>query len=892
MGAVAKGLTREEPRVGHLLHKYTNEYFLGSIDALTGRPYGVLGHEEYTANNVHERHRAVFDFTLSVAGGIENKDILEIGFGRGDHIPLFLKEHVHTYYGIDFSPASFALTQQHIADRRVRLELLEAKDLREHESYDVITMYDVFEHIPVFEMEVVWRKFKKILRTGGSIIISTPIYSTPNTGDHTEEIPSVMGMHCQQQTMGTLLRTCHQHGFIIGQNADRFFGLVRRDDLSILPVERRTRFTENHQACLTQLGLEDSAHDLSEEQNGLLVPPPGRMLIGCVAENTPKYLSQAIRLVQSIRWFGGTIAGANIMVCIVDEADGAWVDELRRWGAFVRIVPRFSYFHPHSNKLRFLELPEIFAYDTVMMMDCDTIVVQDPSPFLRNGRFQAKIADLATVPAEVFHELFAYYGLSLPDQRYRCTLSGEPTIWYCNAGVLVFPRDLISLLYPAWRRFTIDLSEKTNLLKNSVIFCEQASLTLAYHASPIPFQELPVEMNFPIHPTKHSVPKEMYELDPVIIHYHHLINSSGLIEGVSFPLAQERIDAFNERLREYRRKCFNNQLFWDFRYAGHPALGSDVRKSTSLIRKWPKDPLSTGGPLSSPTFIVGCMRSGTTLLAQLLGTHADIVYCPFELKDIWSRVGGVPMASPKTGDKVCPQLGSADARPEVAAHLARAFANEYRRNFSNKNNHAGFLSKNPHLCNKLPFVDAIFMNQARFIWIYRDLPRVVASLRRLFADVHQRHRLWHYWLPKVDAKVRCWNCFGDTDLPQDIDLSRCFPGGDIRFLAEYWLETNRAVSAFFKIIAPARTLTVREEALIANPDKLLAECLAFLDVPLDPTILERHDIDRKRNESWVEHLSVQDRQALLEFVEQWGQDVQEVFPEGNLVQSYESALMI
>jgi 2-polyprenyl-3-methyl-5-hydroxy-6-metoxy-1,4-benzoquinol methylase len=1074
--------------LGHLLHKYTRDYFLGGTDAVTGRSYGVLGHEEYKAQNIHQRHREEFDFTIAVAGGIENKDILEIGFGRGDHIPLFLNEEVRTYYGIDFSPDSLDLARQHQSDPRVRLELIEGKDLGEQEKFDVIAMYDVLEHIPAFEVEVLWRKFRRVLRAGGVIIISTPIFATPNMGDHTELNPSVMGIHCNKQSVGTLVRTGLNHGFIVAQNTDRFFGLVRGNDLSTLTAERSSRFAENHRALLTSLGIDDGVDAVLGPQTALLVPPPGRLLIGCVAENTPKFLSQAMRLVQSVRWFGGSIAGANIMVCIVDEADRAWVEELRRWGAFVRIVPRFSLFCLPSNKLRLLEIPELFAYDTVILMDCDTLVVQDPTPHLASACFQARIADGATVTAAAFDGLFSHYRLGLPEQRYQCTFTRQPTIWYCNTGVLVFPKNILSTIYPAWRQYTIDLVEKNHLLGVAPHFCEQASLTLAYHSAPVPFAELPVEMNYPLHRSGTNAPAEITECDPVIIHYHHLVDSSGYIEETPSPLAQKRIHAFNERLRNYRRRDFNNRCFWDLRCAEHPGLGSDVGSqeqslvykrqilrelvdgfkpesildigcgdqqvtnhlpdekyfgvdissvaiernriehprrtylagdfvdmalpafdlticldvvihlgnleaykrfvqrvvattrlhgvisgfetppspgseitffheplSTSLMMsgakdlkqlgrygdvvvwlftrdgtagqatvtpeqasmdrggslppswtsigqagqqakpaplstRWPAYSYSSPGPLSTPTFVVGCMRSGTTLLAQLLGAHPDIVYCPFELKDIWSRVGGVPMASPKTHDRVCPQLGSADARPQVTEHLTQAFANEYRKNSANKNALARFLSKNPHLCNKLPFVDATFNNQVQFIWIHRQLPQVVTSLQRLLVDIHERHALWHYWPPKVGTRMRCWHCFDDPDLPQGIHLPRCFPGGDIRFLAEYWLETNRAVSSFFKLIPPARALVVKEEQLIADPEQVIAQCLAFLEVPLDISILKGFVIDRARNAAWTEHLSDQDRRILLEFVKENGRYFDEVFPDENMLQIHEEAL--
>jgi hypothetical protein len=58
----------------------------------------------------------------------------------------------------------------------------------------------------------------------------------------------------------------------------------------------------------------------------------------------------------------------------------------------------------------------------------------------------------------------------------------------------------------------------------------------------------------------------------------------------------------------------------------------------------------------------------------------------------------------------------------------------FHRNEKNKGskniNKAFFFNKNPHLGNNLPFVYELFPD-ARFIWIYRGLPSVAASLKRI-----------------------------------------------------------------------------------------------------------------------------------------------------------------
>jgi len=289
--------------------------------------------------------------------------------------------------------------------------------------------------------------------------------------------------------------------------------------------------------------------------------------------------------------------------------------------------------------------------------------------------------------------------------------------------------------------------------------------------------------------------------------------------------------------------------------------------------------------LKKPVFLVGAMRSGTTLLADLLGESSQIVHCPFELKDVWSAVGGVQMACPKTRDEICHELGAQDVKPGQREKLTAAFMERMSAVADNKAADAVFLNKNPHLCNKLPLVDALFPD-ARFIWIYRKLPSVVSSLDTLFEGVNRRQQTWHYWPEPLGGTVnRCWHAF-HFSLPDGIDMSRCFPGGNVRYFAEYWLECNRAVASFFEDLPPERQLIVQEEVLIERPIEQLERCLRFLG--LNPSV--RADvcgtIDTNRNTVWGTSLSEQSLQHLFEFVKAHVQVIDIIFPGKNYANEY------
>jgi hypothetical protein len=76
-----------------------------------------------------------------------------------------------------------------------------------------------------------------------------------------------------------------------------------------------------------------------------------------------------------------------------------------------------------------LDAPERVLF----LLDCDTIVVRDPLPFLTGDAFEAKIAPTPT---------------------------GSPTIPYFNAGVFAIPTEMARTLAPVWRRYNEVLADK------------------------------------------------------------------------------------------------------------------------------------------------------------------------------------------------------------------------------------------------------------------------------------------------------------------------------------------------------------------------------------------------------------------------------------------------
>jgi hypothetical protein len=271
------------------------------------------------------------------------------------------------------------------------------------------------------------------------------------------------------------------------------------------------------------------------------------------------------------------------------------------------------------------------------------------------------------------------------------------------------------------------------------------------------------------------------------------------------------------------------------------------RRSQLLLRGAPQ--------LVGPLFIVGTVRSSTTLLANCLGNHPSVCHVGFELSEEWSTHANVSIACPDTQDLACPPLTEADASEIRGRKLEKRFS-ELMITKSGKNGR--FLNKNPHLWNKLLFVRAIFPD-ASLIVISRDIRSTVASTKRLWIKVEQMFGRKHY-LPALPDQ--CWVC--TPPAPHEaMDPARLFPGGDVAVLAEYWLRTYELIEQH--MAAFASTVVVQHCDLVADPQKVLNQIhgavgLAPATYPLPAKI------DTERNNRWRELLTPEEQRSLDDFI--------------------------
>jgi SAM-dependent methyltransferase len=118
-------------------------------------------------NGRHERLRLELDDLLGGARGLR---ILDLGCGGG-----VMASHLCRYgevTGIDLSRSAIELAR--LLEPRARFE---AGTIEEHErerTYDLVTLFDVVEHVPASQRPSLFGEIGRVLAPGGWVVLSTP----------------------------------------------------------------------------------------------------------------------------------------------------------------------------------------------------------------------------------------------------------------------------------------------------------------------------------------------------------------------------------------------------------------------------------------------------------------------------------------------------------------------------------------------------------------------------------------------------------------------------------------------------------------------------------------------------------------------------------------------
>jgi hypothetical protein len=222
---------------------------------------------------------------------------------------------------------------------------------------------------------------------------------------------------------------------------------------------------------------------------------------------------------------------------------------------------------------------------------------------------------------------------------------------------------------------------------------------------------------------------------------------------------------------------------------GHMSGSSDAQSSV------------TNDSSTAPIFVVGCHRSGTTLLRFALDSHPRIA-CPPETKFLAGL--GTLVAYPQALDGLA-AMGV--TRRELLDRLAEMTDDWYSR-FARSNGKLRWADKTPNYFRCLYFIDALFRNRPLYIIIVRHPVDTVVSLSEF---------------------VSRWPTT-DPDLRQASRSGRSMIEG----MSLYWTEVTGTVRDFAETTTD-RALFVHYESLVSSPAIELERVFTFIgeDTPSD-----------------------------------------------------------
>lgn len=211
-----------------------------------------------------------------------------------------------------------------------------------------------------------------------------------------------------------------------------------------------------------------------------------------------------------------------------------------------------------------------------------------------------------------------------------------------------------------------------------------------------------------------------------------------------------------------------------------------------------------------PILVLGCYRSGTSLLRRCLDSHSRIA-CPPETQ--WL----VHLAAVLDAPSAARGLAGIGVDLDEAAGDLRALVDRYMRRYAESRGKPRWADKSPGVSAHLPGVARLFP-EARYLVITRDGMDVAASL----GETHS-----HWW--QLDPYL---------EKTPDKHLAA----------AHYWVDVNARIAQFRGTHAD-RCHLLRYEDLTAKPEATLRAAFGFLGERFEHQVL---DFNRQLHDSGLE----------------------------------------
>jgi hypothetical protein len=271
-----------------------------------------------------------------------------------------------------------------------------------------------------------------------------------------------------------------------------------------------------------------------------------RLIYSFVLDGDPRFLVQGRIFLHSLLAAG---VPRDEIVAHVTPSSGAAGRELA--GSFgVRSIPLAP--GPdgkYTNKINQCFTLDELEFDVLVACDTDLAILRPLTDVASLHAVRARRVDWENPPLEILEELRTLLGVTREPRLVapNCAPAGRTFALNCNGGVLMIPKPFLSTLGHAWLQYATGLLAHIERLQRWPMHVDQIAWAFAMMRLSLPFEELPIEYNFPTGIAK-RVPKGSFG-EPVVLHYHHRLDRSGLLRKSGVSQVDRAIKQANAVLR-------------------------------------------------------------------------------------------------------------------------------------------------------------------------------------------------------------------------------------------------------------------------------------------------------------------------------------------------------
>jgi len=203
-----------------------------------------------------------------------------------------------------------------------------------------------------------------------------------------------------------------------------------------------------------------------------------------------------------------------------------------------------------------------------------------------------------------------------------------------------------------------------------------------------------------------------------------------------------------------------------------------------------------------PIFVIGCYRSGTSLIRRMLDSHSRVA-CPPESKFM------VELLEMLMDKKAMDGLDSMGFSREQVYNKTRGYINYYFMNYARSKGKDIWADKTPDHVEYIDVIDDLFLNEAKFVFIYRNGLDVASSLCTRHFQAPERYISTNRI---ADRYVGC---------------------------ARFWADQVEKMKKS-GVLKSGRAHEIRYEELVQDPDNTLSCLFEYLGLEYEPEIVDYH----------------------------------------------------